>query len=416
MSLKSSRKKVLFVCQYFYPETFRGNDVAFHLSKEGHEVHVVTGIPNYPEGRFYPEFGLFKRRHEMIHGVKVTRLPIIPRGKNNKILLMLNYCSYFIIASIWMFFHAIFHKYDIVFCQQLSPVMMSAPAIIYKRLRKVPLYTWVLDLWPESLSVVGGVDNKYILGFFDLFVKSQYKHSDKILISSKSFRESILTYGDYEEKIIYYPQWADESLYDMLHEVSLPQIPNGFVVMFAGAIGEAHGMECNMKAACLTSNHKDIHWVFVGDGRKLEWVRKFVKNHQLESTVHTLGRFAPEMMPSFFEKADVMLVSLTDSLLFNLYAPAKLSSYMAAGRPILAVLNGEGRNVVKDANCGWSINAGDAEGLAKLVIELSMMDKSVLAEIGQNSFKYYNEYFEKNKCLKKLEEIMGLKEDLKEIG
>lgn len=409
MSLKSNdRKKVLFVCQYFYPETFRGNDVAFHLSDQGHEVHVVTGIPNYPEGKFYQGYGLFKKRHEVVRSVKVTRLPIVPRGKNNKILLLLNYFSYFISASIWMLFHAIFHKYDIVFCQQLSPVMMSAPAIIYKRLRKVPLYTWVLDLWPESLSVAGGVNNKYILGFFNLFVKSEYKHSDVIFTSSKSFEQSILSYGDYKSKIRYFPQWSDGLEENIMpsQTVSLPPIPSGFVVMFAGAVGEAHGMECNMRAALLTREYKNIHWVIVGDGRKLSWLKEYVLENKLEETVHLLGRYPSDMMPMFFQQADVMLVSLKDDSLLNMYAPAKISSYMAASRPIIAVLNGEGGDIVRDAGCGWNVEAGDSEGLARIVIELSESAKELLDEKGTSGLKYYKDFFEKEKCLAKLDQII----------
>lgn len=306
-----------------------------------------------------------------------------------------------------MFWHSIFNKYDLVFCQQLSPVMMSMPAVMYKKIRRVPLYTWVLDLWPESLTAAGGINNKHVLGFFDWFVKKEYKHSDKILTSSRSFDQSILAYGDYKDKIVYFPQWGD-GVSNSPVEFDLPKMPEGFVVMFAGAVGEAHGMECNLQAALLTKENKDIHWVIVGDGRKLEWVQKFIKENGLEETVHTLGRFPSETMPSFFDKADVMLVSLTDSPLFNLYAPAKISSYMASGKPIIACLNGEGGEVVKEAKCGWSVKAGDAEGLAKLVTELYCMDKSILAEKGANGLLYYNEYFEKEKCLRKLDEIMGV--------
>ena len=405
------KKKILFVCQYFYPEVFRGNDVAFHLAKEGHDVNVLCGIPNYPTGKYFPGYGLFKKRKEVVQGVNVIRMPIVPRGNGGKIMLMLNYFSYFIIAWVWMLFHAISHKYDMVICQQLSPVMMSSPAILYKRLRKVPLYIWVLDLWPESLSAAGGITNKYILNFFKLFVKSEYLHSDKILMSSNSFRESILTYGDYEDKLIYFPQWADCISTDNYHSQNhLPKLPSGFIVMFAGAIGEAHGMESNLHAALLTKNYTDIQWVYVGDGRKLEWVNKFVEENSLTDTVHTLGRFPAESMPLFFDKADVMLVSLTDSPLFNLYAPAKISSYMASGKPVIAALNGEGAEVIRDADCGWHISAGDGASLAELVINLSKEDPSILVSKGENARKYYNEYFEKNMSLIKLNVILGFNE------
>lgn len=399
--------KILFVCQYFYPEVFRGNDIAFHWAEDGHEVHVLCGVPNYPDGVFHKGYGWFKRRHEVINGVKVTRLPIIPRG-NNKIMLMLNYFSYLVVAWMWMLFHAIFHKYDRVFVQQLSPVMMSAPAVLYKKLRHVPLYTWVLDLWPESLTAAGGINNEYVLGFFKHYVKKQYKHSDIILTSSRSFEKSILEYGPYKEKIVYYPQWSDGNNGEMVKPDSAPVIPNGFKLMFAGAVGEAHGFECTMQAALLTKEHRDIKWIIVGDGRKLDWVRGFVKENGLEETVYTLGRFPAETMPWFFNQADVMLVTLSDDPLFKLYAPAKISSYMAAGKPIVAVLNGEGAEVIRDAGCGWTLAAGDAEGFAKLAIVLSREDASELAAKGANAAKYYNEHFVKEKCLKKLDDLMGI--------
>lgn len=408
--------KILFVCQYFYPEVFRGNDIAFHWAEQGHEVHVVSGIPNYPHGKFHEGYGLFKKQHETINGVKVTHLPIFPRG-NGKIMLMLNYISYLVVAWVYMLFHAIGHKYDRVFVQQLSPVTMSAPGVLYKRLRKVPLYTWVLDLWPESLTAAGGINNKYILGFFRHYVKSQYKHSDKILISSRSFTKSILEYGPYSDKIVYYPQWSDGSDSSELSIKSLEAtkkvectgvLKSGFKLMFAGAVGEAHGFECTMQAALLTKEHKDIKWIIVGDGRRLDWVKSFVKEHKLEDTVFTLGRYPSETMPWFFQQADVMLVTLNDDPLFALYAPAKISSYMAAAKPIVAVLNGEGAEVIKEADCGWTLRAGDAEGFAKLAVELSQMDKAILAEKGENAAIYYNTYFVKEKCLAQLDRLMGV--------
>ena len=246
------------------------------------------------------------------------------------------------------------------------------------------------------------------LGFFDWFVKKEYKWSDKILTSSKSFDQSIRTYGDYKGKIVYYPQWSDGSPSTpfLPPNYSLPEILSGFKVMFAGAVGEAQGMECNMQATLLTKERKDIKWVIVGDGRRLPWVQQFVKEHGLEETVLTLGRYPSETMPLFFEKADVMLVSLTDSPLFNLYAPAKISSYMASGRPIIACLNGEGAEVVKAAECGWLVAAGDAEGLAKLVIRLADENKETLNAKGACGLKFYKENFDKEKCLSNLDDIV----------
>ena len=402
--------KILFVCQYFYPEVFRGNDIAFHWAEKGHDVHVVTGIPNYPDGVFHKGYGLFKKRHELVKGVRVTRLPIIPRG-NNKIMLMMNYFSFLVVAWVYMLFHAMFHKYDRVFVQQLSPVMMSAPGVLYKRIRKAPLYTWVLDLWPESLAAAGGISNRPVLAFFRHYVKSQYKHSDKILVSSRSFVKSILEYGDYGDKLIYFPQWGDGAAGTIAAPDATPAIPDGFKLMFAGAVGEAHGFECTMQAALLTKSNRNIKWIIVGDGRKLDWVKHFVSENGLEETVYTLGRFPAETMPWFFKQADVMLVTLNDDPLFSLYAPAKISSYMAAGKPIVAVLNGEGAEVIREADCGWSVPAGDAAKLAELVKRLSESDRTVLKTKGRNASEYYNEFFSKEKCLMHLDSIMCMESD-----
>lgn len=231
---------------------------------------------------------------------------------------------------------------------------------------------------------------------------------DKILISSRSLEKSILEYGDYKDKIVYYPQWSDGNNGEIVKPENAPAIPDGFKLMFAGAVGEAHGFECTMEAARLTKEHKEIKWVIVGDGRKLEWVREYVKEHGLEETVYTLGRFPAETMPWFFAQADVMLVTLSDDPLFRLYSPAKISSYMAAGKPIVAVLNGEGAEVIRDAGCGCTLAAGDAEGFAKLAIDLSREDASELAAKGANAAKYYDEHFVKEKCLKKLDDLMGI--------
>lgn len=400
--------KILFVSQYFYPESFRGNDIAFELAKAGHDVHVVCGTPNYPIGKFFDGYGWLKRRKEVVNGVRVTRLPIIPRG-HNAVMLMLNYFSYLICASFYMLVHALFHRYDKVFVQQLSPVMMSYPAIIYKRLRKVELVTWVLDLWPESLRAAGGITNKHVLGFFAYFVRQEYKWSDKILISSRNFEKSIAEYGDYHEKIVYFPQWAEDTIAQSGEKaLDVPTLPDGFKIMFAGAVGEAQDFDHVMGAALQTKDDENIKWVIVGDGRKFEWVKEFVKSHGLERTVLLMGRYPVEYMSGFFKQADVMLVCLKDTEIFRLTAPAKIQAYMAVGKPILAMLNGEGAAVVEEARCGYIVPAENAERLAQTVKELASKNEDELQEVGRRGLAYYQEHFEKRKCMEHLFEILSV--------
>ncbi len=180
----------MLVSQYFYPEQFKCNDVAFDLVKRGYEVTVATGIPNYPDGKFFNGYGIFKRRKEKINGVNVIRIPLVPRGKGRGFEIAINGFSWALIASVWAFFHALRNKYDYVLVHESSPVTQAFPATVIKKMQRIPFYFWVLDLWPESLTSAGGVTNKYVLGFFTSMVRFLYKQSDKILISSKGFKDA----------------------------------------------------------------------------------------------------------------------------------------------------------------------------------------------------------------------------------
>lgn len=402
--------KILLISQYFHPENFKCNDVAFELAKRGHEVTVLTDIPNYPGGRFYKGYGLFHKRKEILNGVKIIRTWVIPRGDGGAIRLALNYFSFAFFASIRVLFMSFFHKYDAIVVHETSPITVGIPAVLAKKIQRIPMLFWVLDLWPESLSAAGGINNKYILSFFTGITKWIYNNSNRILISSKGFRKSILEKGDYEKKLVYFPNWADAALLNKA-SYSLPSLPNGFIIMFAGNIGEAQDFEHLMKAALILKEEKDIHFVLVGDGRKRGWVEEYIKNNNLTSTVHWVGRHPLEAMPAFFKKADVMLVSLKDELIFNLTAPAKIQAYMSAGKPILAMMNGEGPRIIEEAKCGYSVAAGNARELAEKIKYMHSLTQNELDNMGENGKAFCNMHFELQKCIDHLCSI--LKEEIK---
>lgn len=398
-------EKILICTNHFYPETFRVNDIAFNFAEKGYDVTVLTAIPDYPKGKFFDGYGIFSRRCEKVKGVKVIRGFAIPRGNGNTFRIVLNYLSFFISSvfiSVWL---GLFRKFDRVFVHETSPVMIGVPAIIVKKLQHIPLLFWVLDLWPESLQAAGGVNNIRILKLFEKLTKWIYKNSDKILISSRGFKQSILDKGDFKDKIVYFPNWVDREMASDKH-ISLPQFPQGFIVMFAGNIGEAQDFEHIMDAALRLRSHKDIHFVIVGDGRKFKWVESFVHNNSLEEQVHLLGRYPSETMPLLFSKADVMLVTLKDASIFNLTVPAKLQAYMSAGKPIVAMMNGEGPRLIEEAQCGWAVVAGDDKGLAKCILEISSFDEEILLNKGSNGRRYQIDNFNVDKCLLALERMM----------
>ena len=361
--------KILFVSQYFYPETFRGNDVVFDLVIKGHDVTVLTGKPNYPLGFFFKGYKFWGVQHEQIKGANVIRIPTIPRGKGGALRLILNYLS-FILFSFYFAKFKVDKDYDIIFVQQLSPVTMALPGIwALKRNYKAKLYLWVLDLWPESVISTSGFGNKFIVTLLDKLVTHIYSKSDYILVSSRSFEDSI-NQRSVNKQIIYLPNWA-ESLYEdqeIQEDLEFPILPNGFNVMFAGNIGEAQDFETILSAANLTKS-ENINWILVGEGRKLNWVKNQVEGQNLNN-VYILGRYSIEKMPAFFRKANLMLLTLKSSAISELTVPAKLQAYLASGKIILGAINGEAKSIINENNVGLACDSGDFKSLSENAIIL----------------------------------------------
>ncbi|MBR2859336.1 MAG: glycosyltransferase family 4 protein [Alistipes sp.] len=400
-------KRVLLVTQYFYPENFKCNDIAFELQRRGYEVTVLTAIPNYPQGKYFDSYGLFKRRVEYIDGVKVIRGFVIPRGKGGKIGLSLNYLSYLVSSCLIALYLSLRYKYEAVFVHQVSPVTIGVAATLVKRIQRIPMYFWVLDLWPESLTAAIGLRNKYILGFFSKMVQWFYRRSDKILISSKGFANSICEKGDFAEKIIYFPNWVDKAL-TAKSDVVTPDVPNGFVAMFTGNIGASQDFGTVLSAAERLKEHKDIHFVIVGNGRAREWVEQQIVERGLNETVHCVGSYPLEAMPATFAKADVLFAALKDEPIFALTVPAKIQAYMSSGKPIISMINGEAMELVREVGCGMAVAAEDSKAFADAVLQMSQLSQSEREQIGNRGREFASNNFDFTKQMTLLEEIMNL--------
>lgn len=400
--------RILIVTQYYYPENFKSNDLSFELQKRGHDVTVLTGLPNYPEGKIYEGYGIFKNRKQIINGVKVIRSLLLLRGKGGGIRLFLNYFSFAFFASGKAFFLSFTHKFDAIIVHEPSPITQYYPAFLLNKLQKTPVYFWVMDLWPESLRTAGGITNKNILGFFNKMVISFYRNAEKILITSKGFKKSILEKGDFVEKLEYFPNWAEDIISEGDLNYPIPELPEGFKVMFAGNVGEAQDMEAIMESALALRAHPEIKLIIVGDGRKMPYVYDSIRKNKLEKTVFAVGRFPVEAMASFFVKADVMLVSLKDDEIFNLTVPAKVQAYMSAGKPMVAMLNGEGAQIIEEAKCGLSVPAGNSQRLADTIIEMANRPTEELLQMGENSKLFFRENYQLSSCIDNLERILGV--------
>lgn len=397
--------RILLLTNHFDPENFKCNDVAYGLAEKGHDVTVLTAIPDYPKGKFYKGYGVFSKRCEKKNGVKIIRSFLIPRGKGGGLRLALNYLSLAFFQTLMVIWLALRHKYDIVLVHETSPVTVGIPAVVYKKLRGAKLFFWVLDLWPESLSAAGGIKNGKVLSFFSSITKWIYRNSDKILMSSKGFENSICKMGDFRDKLEYFPNWPD-NIFSETFEYNLPKLPNGFRVMFAGNIGEAQDFDNVMEAAKILKEDTNIHFVIVGDGRKRVWMEEFVSDNRLESTVHWVGRHPLESMPLFFKEADVMLVSLKDVSIFSLTVPAKIQAYMSSASPIIAMINGEGSIIIEEADCGKAVPAGDASALADAIRQMSCMSSEDRESLGKKGKEYCDNNFSFERNMSMLEGLL----------
>lgn len=397
--------RLLVVTQYFWPENFRVNDLVAELVRRGHEVTVLTGHPNYPAGEFFPEFLAAPERFNHYAGAEVVRVRHTARGKGG-VRLMLNYATFLASATLAGLWKLRGRRFDAIFSYEPSPITVGIPAAALRAAKGAPLAFWVLDLWPETLKAVGVVRSQAMLDMVGKLVTFIYRRCDLILAQSRSFITQIRHYAGPSSRIEYFPSWS-ESVFDMAGASPAPELepePGKFTVMFAGNVGDAQDFPAILAAAERLKSDKRIRWVIVGDGRLSGWLEEQVRERGLAEQFLLLGRYPVDRMASFFKHADALLVSLKDEPIFAMTIPGKLQSYLAAGIPLLAMLNGEGADVVRRAGAGLTCPAGDGRGLADAVLRLAAMSPAERQAMGQNGRAASDAQFNRDKLITQLED------------
>jgi len=400
--------RILIVTQYFWPENFRINSLAKDLYSRGHDVTVYTGLPNYPEGKVFPGYRRFFCYTETYDGIEIKRVPMIPRGNATSFRLAINYLSFALSSS----FSALFFlrsEYDVIFVYEPSPITVGIPAILLRKLKKIPILFWVQDLWPESLSATGAIQSKGLLDMVSGLVKYIYNRCDYILVQSNAFIEPIEKCGVNKNKIKYFPNSA-EKIYKPIDPININlklYLPEGFVVMFAGNIGVAQSIETIIKAALILKQYDSIKWVIIGDGRNKDWLKEQIITHQLDSTVYFLKQKPMEDMPGYFSTADVLLATLKNDPIFSLTIPSKVQSYLACAKPIIASIDGETARIIKESGGGLSVPAENAKELANAVLEMYQMTEKERINMGSNGRKYFEENYESERLVEQLEQWMS---------
>ena len=396
--------RLLVVTQYFWPENFRINDLVAELVNRGHQVTVLTGLPNYPEGKIFQDYSDNPQLYSNYKGADIVRVPMSTRGDGG-LRLILNYLTFAISASTFGLCKLHNRKFDAIFTCQLSPVTVGIPAVIIRAVKKVPMVFWILDLWPESLQAVGAVRSKILLHLVERLVTSIYDRCDLILVQSKSFIPAITKYTKKNQRVQYFPSWSD-LIFNFENGEAAIEVPvkkDCFTIVFTGNIGEAQDFPAILAAAERLKNFSNIRWIIVGDGRMAESVAAEIIARGLKDCVFLQGRFPVERMPSFIKHADALLVTLRNEPIFALTIPGKLQSYLASGKPILAMINGEGARVVNESGSGLTCSAGNSESLANAVLRLSAMSDEDRLDMGKKGLEYTKREFDRINLISRLE-------------
>ena len=381
--------KILVVCQYYSPEPFKVHDVCEALVEKGHEVDVVTSFPNYPMGEIYEGYKNCLHKEEKINGVNVHRVFTIGR-RSGFLYRIANYYAFSVFSS--LFINKLKKDYDVVFVYQLSPVMMANAGLKYKKKHNKKMLLYCLDLWPDSLTAGGVKKGSLIFRYFEKVSSRIYKSCDKILVSSRLFAEHLKENFSIDEEITYLPQYADSVFKP--ENFSEKEIVD---LTFAGNIGSAQSVETIICAAELLKD-ESVRFNLVGDGSKVEDCKKLVKEKGLTNVVFH-GRKPVEEMPEIYKNSAAMLVTLTADPSISKTLPGKVQTYMAAGKPILGAIDGETAQTILSAGCGFVAPAQDYEKYAECIRTFLKSDKQ---KLGENSYKYYTEYFSKDVFLETL--------------
>jgi glycosyltransferase involved in cell wall biosynthesis len=400
--------KLLIVSQYFSPEHFIINDIVRTLVAQGHDVVVATGKPNYPDGKIFSGYRAWGcQRDQYLDCVDVFRVPLWPRGKGGAGNMVLNYLSFVVTGLAFFPWLLRKRKFDAILVFAPSPITQVIPAIALKWIKRAPLSVWVQDLWPESLAATGFVKNRSVLKLVGAMVRAIYACCDRLLVQSHAFIEPVASYAA-RDKVVYYPNSIDTSPprtnVPIPHEL-LSVLDQYFCVLFAGNLGTAQALDTLVQAAIHLRDVSDIRLVLVGSGSRMDWLKAQKQIHGLDNLILP-GRFPGEAMPDIFARSAALLVSLNDELIFTQTIPSKIQAYLAAGRPIIASLNGEGARIVLDAGAGLSSPAEQVLPLVEAIRKMHSLSEVEREEMGRSARAYFDRNFDMSVQVRRLTDLL----------
>jgi len=384
--------KVLILSQHFWPETFRINEVAHSLREAGCEIAVLTGQPNYPDGVVFPGYRAFASSCEDFDGIAVHRVPLMPRGRSGALRLIGNYLSFILSASLVGPWRLRGQSFDVIFVYGTSPILQAIAALALRVFKRCPVVVWVQDLWPQSLQVTGYVRNPRLLSTVAAVVRWIYRRSDLLLVQSEGFVSSVAPMAG-RTPVEVHPNPGERAFEQPAQGTPALVLEPRFNVVFAGNLGTVQALDTVIAAAALLRDALHVRFVLIGSGSRGDALRAEVARLKLDN-VQFAGRFAPEAMPGILAQASVLLVSLKRDEILAQTIPSKVQAYLAAGRPVIASLDGEGARVVEQAQAGIACPAEDAAALADAIRRLQHSPSDVLDQMGRRGRTYYDAHFD----------------------
>lgn len=401
--MNKQKKHILVISQYFFPEQFRINDICCEWVKRGYKVTVLTGIPNYPMGRFYEGYGWTKKRKETWNGVEIIRIPLIPRGRSS-FGMVLNYCSFPLSGWWWNLFTKI--KADLVFSFETSPMTQVKIGCHYSKNHNVPHFLYAQDLWPDNVETVTGIHNKFIINPIDRMVDKIYKQADKIFVTSPSFVDAVVNrkVPVSRDKVIYWPQYAEDFYKPLENKVTISEIPDddSLKIAFTGNIGMAQGLDILPKAAELLKDEAVI-FVIVGNGRYQEQFENEIYRLKVREKFILIPRQPAERIPEILSVCDAGFISFQNDPLWGKTIPAKLQSYMACGKAIIASACGETKRIIEEAQCGICCDIGNEKSLAEIIRKTKKEDTIVW---GKRARAYFENAFSKKTLIDMMDDYI----------
>ncbi len=401
-------KHILVVTQHFWPENFRINDIVEGFLEDGFAVDVLCGLPNYPRGEWFAGYGSKGPWQETYKGARVFRAREIPRKGNTGVRIFLNYVSWPWHAR-WAL-GRLPGGYDAVFCFNTSPVLMSWPAAVYARRAKIPFTNYVLDLWPENLYSVLPVKNRCLRRVAQRVSDSLYRRADRLIAMSEPLQARLLARtGKPAASVAVIPQYCEDFYAVPCPDAALrAQFGGRFNLVFTGTFTPAQSLDTVVRAVRLARERgaDALHLLLVGDGMSRQTLEGLVAELGAGSYVTFYGSVPAADIPKFTTLADALIVSLSDSPDLGLTVPAKVASYMAAGKPVLASMDGAGYAAIREACCGFASPACDAGALAQNLLLLTRMTPAEREALGARARDYYWAHYRRAVLLRRLEECI----------